>query len=150
MNILSNVERLWKLCFVAVVECNHQHGIMFQHPPLYCVHLIPWQGFCARIATTIVCVFGWSYWCWQTPRKKYRHLGSFDYNVDDTFVRFSCCNPLHMGIFQHEYLNFHVENTNLSHYLIEGFPNHNCVVTSSHCVSQQSTIYIVFYLLLHP
>ena len=54
----SFFERLWKLCFVAALECNHQHGIMFQHPPLYCVHIIPLQGFCARIATKIICVFG--------------------------------------------------------------------------------------------
>ena len=70
-------------------------------------------------------------------------------NVNIKSIKFSLCNQLHMGSAWHEYLEFHVESTILNPYLIEGSPNHSCIVTCLDCVSQQSIICTLNDLLSH-
>ena len=127
-------ERLWKLSYMATLEYNHHHKATWYHIST------PSIALCTSNPLT-------RFLCWK---KIFTFKITYENNVNIRIVKFTCCNSLHMGIVQHEYLKFHVEYTILSHSIKVDIPNHSCVATSLNCVSQQSTIQIIFYLLLHP
>lgn len=106
------------------------------------------QGLRVDIATIIACVFGWSCWHWQTPREYFTFKILYGYNVHIRSIKELCSNPFYTGIARHEYLKCCVGNTMIiNHNLIEGFPNHNHVATTSNCLSYHSIIRIIYYLL---
>jgi hypothetical protein len=99
----------WKIVEAFLYGCTRiwppnteWHDIMFQHSPLSCVHLILARFLCWKCNNNCMCF--WVILLMLVELLKNYIHDPLWLQCNLKFVKSSCCNPLNMGIAQHEYL----------------------------------------------